>query len=61
VTFDGSAGVTRNHGQEACFGNLHGMFVDVSSDQVGGALGLLRHHLQVLGPDPANWTTDPLG
>jgi hypothetical protein len=36
------------------------MFVYVSSDQMGGALGLLRH-VQVLGPDPANWTTQPLG
>jgi len=61
VSFDGAAGVTRTAGQEACFGNLHGMYVYVSSDQVGGAMGLLRHHLHVLGPDPANWTTEPLG
>jgi hypothetical protein len=61
VTFDGAAGVTRTAGQEACFGNLHGMDVYVSSDQAGGAMGLLRHHLRVLGPDPANWTTQPLG
>jgi len=60
VSFDGAPGVTRTAGQEACFGNLHGMYVYVSSDQVGGALGLLRH-MQVLGPDPANWTTQPLG
>ena len=60
VSFDGAAGVTRTAGQEACFGDLHGMYVYVSSDQAGGALGLLRH-LQVLGPDPANWTTQPLG
>ena len=60
VVFDGAAGVTRTAGQEACLGSLHGMYVYVSSDQAGGALGLLRH-LQVLGPDPANWTTQPLG
>lgn len=39
------------------------MFVYVSvtqPDPVGGALGLLRH-VQVLGPDPANWATQPLG
>jgi hypothetical protein len=60
VSFDGAAGVTRTAGQEACFGDLHGMYVYVSSDQAGGALGLLRH-VQVLGPDPANWTTQPLG
>jgi hypothetical protein len=52
--------VLRTAGQEACFGSLHGMNVYVSSDQAGGALGLLRH-VQVLGPDPANWTTRPLG
>jgi hypothetical protein len=60
VSFDGAAGVLRTAGQEACFGSLHGMNVYVSSDQAGGALGLLRH-VQVLGPDPANWTTRPLG
>ncbi len=60
VSFDGAAGVLRTAGQEACFGSLHGMYVYVSSDQVGGALGLLRH-IHVLGPDPANWTTQPLG
>ncbi len=60
ASFDGAAGVLRTAGQEACFGSLHGMYVYVSSDQVGGALGLL-HHVQVLGPDPANWTTQPLG
>jgi hypothetical protein len=36
------------------------MHVYVSSDQTGGALGLLRH-VQVLGPDQTNWTTQPLG
>ena len=60
VTFDGAQGVTRSHGREACFGNLHGLYVDVSSDQAGGAIGLLRH-TRILGPDPANWTTRPLG
>jgi hypothetical protein len=60
VSLDGAVGVLRTAGQEACFGSLHGMFVYVSSDQVGGALGLLRH-VHVLGPDPANWTTRPLG
>jgi hypothetical protein len=60
VSFDGASGVLRSAGQEACFGSLHGMYVYVSSDQAGGALGLLRH-VQVLGPDPANWTTQPLG
>jgi hypothetical protein len=60
VTFDGATGVNRAADHNACFASLHGMYVDVSSDQAGGALGLL-HHLQVLGPDPANWTTNPLG
>lgn len=51
------------HIQDACFASLHGMFVYVSvtqPDPVGGALGLLRH-VQVLGPDPAKWATQPLG
>ncbi len=60
VSFDGAAGVLRSAGQEACFGSLHGMYVYVSSDQVGGALGLLRH-VHVLGPDPSDWTKKPLG
>jgi hypothetical protein len=60
VSFEGAAGVLRSAGQEACFGDLHGMYVYVSSDQAGGAMGLL-HHLHVLGPDRARWTTEPLG
>jgi hypothetical protein len=60
VSFDGAAGVLRTAGQEACFGSLRGMYVYVSSDQAGGALGLLRH-VQMLGPDQTNWTTQPVG
>jgi len=60
ATFDGATGYTRTFGQEACFGNLHGMFVFIHSNRLGKAIGLL-HHIQVLGPDPANWTTHPLG
>jgi hypothetical protein len=60
VSFDGAAGVLRTADQLACFGSLHGMYVSVQSDQAGGALGMLRH-VHVLGPDPANWTTQPLG
>jgi hypothetical protein len=26
----------------------------------GGAAQLFLHHLHLLGPDPANWTTRPL-
>jgi hypothetical protein len=55
--------VHTEHLQDACFASLHGMFVYVKvtrPDAVGGALGLLRH-VQVLGPDRANWTTQPLG
>jgi hypothetical protein len=59
VSFDGAAGVLRSAGQEACFADLRGMYVYVSSDQAGGAIGLLRH-MQVLGPNPADWTTHPL-
>jgi hypothetical protein len=51
------------HQQDACFPNLHGMQVWVSvslPDGAGGAMGVL-HHVRVLGPDPANWTAQPLG
>jgi hypothetical protein len=27
----------------------------------GGATGIFLHHLRLLGPNPANWTTRPLG
>lgn len=27
----------------------------------GGVTGVFLHHLRLLGPDPANWTTRPLG
>ncbi len=27
----------------------------------GGVTGVYSHHLRLLGPDPANWTTRPLG
>jgi hypothetical protein len=27
---------------------------------LGGAVGVFLHHLRLLGPDPANWTTHPL-
>lgn len=27
----------------------------------GGVTGIFLHHLRLLGPDPANWTTRPLG
>ncbi len=36
------------------------MFVWVSVSLPDRAMGLL-HHVQMLGPDPANWTTEPLG
>ena len=28
---------------------------------IGGVTGIFLHHLRLLGPDPANWTTHPLG
>jgi hypothetical protein len=60
ATFDGASGVLRTAGQEACFGDLHGLYVYVKSPQAGGGLGLL-HHLKLFGPNPADWTTNPLG
>ena len=47
--------------QDLCFPSLHGMNVDLGlHDQLGAAMNLLRH-VRVLGPDPARWTTHPLG
>lgn len=47
--------------QDVCFPSLHGMFVSMDvHDDLGNAMSLLRH-LRILGPDPANWTTNPLG
>jgi hypothetical protein len=65
VSFDGAGGVLvstpSEKQQDVCFPSLHGMFVwGGLDDRLGGAMGLL-HHVRVLGPDPANWTTHPLG
>jgi hypothetical protein len=47
--------------QDVCFPSLHGMFVSMDvQDDLGNAMSLLRH-LRILGPDPAKWTTNPLG
>ena len=27
----------------------------------GGVIGVFKHHLRLLGPNPANWTTRPIG
>ena len=45
---------------------LHVSFVENprpgrASFAFGGVTGIYLHHLHLLGPDPANWTTHPLG
>lgn len=65
VSFDGAQGVLvstpSEDRQDVCFPSLHGMFVwGGLHDPLGGAMGLLRY-VRVLGPDPVDWTTHPLG
>jgi hypothetical protein len=45
---------------------LHVMFLEYPGPghagfAFGGVTGVFKHHLRLLGPDPANWTTRPLG
>jgi hypothetical protein len=45
---------------------LHVFFLEFSEPghdgfAFGGVAGVFRHHLRLLGPDPANWTTRPIG
>jgi hypothetical protein len=45
---------------------LHVMFLELPEPgrggfAFGGVTGIFLHHLRLLGPDPANWTTHPLG
>jgi hypothetical protein len=47
-------------------GGLHVSFLEYQEPgragfAFGGVTGVFRHHLRLLGPDPANWTTRPLG
>jgi hypothetical protein len=55
--------------QELCVPKADGLSVDFTLYRLtgspafpfGGAPGIFLHHLHLLGPDPANWTTRPLG
>jgi hypothetical protein len=63
-----SAGVPRPY-QGLCIAEtdgLHVMFLEYPGPghagfAFGGVTGVFRHHLRLLGPGPANWTTQPLG
>jgi hypothetical protein len=54
--------------QGLCIPETHGLhvsFVEVPGPgrarfAFGGVTGVFLHHLRLLGPDPANWTTHPL-
>jgi hypothetical protein len=63
-----------DHFQELCFGNVDGLMVNVTvnaprsftgrplavATAPGGVIDVFLHHLRLLGPDPANWTTHPV-
>jgi hypothetical protein len=63
-----------DHYQNLCFGDVDGLAVSVSvtrprpftgKPQVvatapGGVIDIFLHHLHLLGPDPARWTTHPI-
>ena len=63
-----SAGVPRPY-QGLCIAEtngLHVMFLEYPGPghagfAFGGVTGVFKHHLRLLGPDPGNWTTRPLG
>ena len=63
-----SAGVPRPY-QGLCIAEtdgLHVMFLEEPEPGhagfvLGGVTGVFKHHLRLLGPDPANWTTRPIG
>jgi hypothetical protein len=45
---------------------LHVMFLEFPGPgragfAFGGVTGVFKHHLRLLGPNPANWTTQPIG
>ena len=55
--------------QELCVPEVDGLLVSFTvyrppgspAFPLGGATGIFLHHLRLLGPNPANWTTRPLG
>jgi hypothetical protein len=46
-----------------CSANADGelVYIAVGRDQAFSAVDLFAHHLRLLGPDPASWTTRPIG
>jgi hypothetical protein len=51
------------YGSFACAGNAHGLFIVIITPGRGmaDATGLFARHIRLLGPDPADWTTKPIG
>jgi len=61
-----------DHFQTLCFEDVDGLAVTLSvtrpfdsspvavATQKGGVIDIFLHHLRLLGPNPANWTTHPV-
>jgi hypothetical protein len=50
--------------QQLCSANADGLHVYITTSSgtpVPSAAGIFAHHLRLLGANPANWTTRPLG
>lgn len=74
VTIDGAQAVLENQqsaGPSLCFNDLHGIYLALilrvrtgkaapGSGGYGSVMAVFRH-MQLLGPDPARWTTNPFG
>ncbi|HEV2376095.1 MAG TPA: hypothetical protein VGS19_28490, partial [Streptosporangiaceae bacterium] len=50
-------------GSQVCTANADGLSVYLSTGPraTPSAVGVFAHHLRLLGPDPAHWTTRPTG
>jgi hypothetical protein len=49
--------------QELCSAHADGLWFDIEefgAHPTAGVVPLFRHHVQLLGPSPANWTRNPL-
>lgn len=76
VTVGGHRGILRtvygDHFQTLCFEDVGGLAVAVTvsrpfsgaplaaAEGSGGVIDVFLHHLRLLGPDPARWTTHPI-
>jgi hypothetical protein len=50
-------------GSQACTPHAHGMsvYIFTGAKMAPDAIAIFAHHLRLLGPNPAAWTTQPLG